>query len=87
MECKKDRSCELNLLQKELEEVLAKINSIRPIQFLTVDDDCVHNFIGLSESVEENRVYIQLGMWNDNLPAHRDNPLKDNRGNPILPTD
>lgn len=45
----------------------------------------VYNFSDVTLSEEDNRVYIDLAMWYDNLPDHKDDPLYDGRGHKILP--
>lgn len=77
---------ELKKLEIELAEVLDKINKIRPVQFHDIDcDDQLFNFIGLEVDDIENKVFVQIAMWNDNLPSHKENPLVDGRNNVILP--
>lgn len=73
-------------LKQKLIGVLSEMNDIMPVQFHDVDcDGCVFNFSGVQVSEQDNRVYVQIAMWHDNLPAHRENPLKDGYGRVILP--
>lgn len=73
-------------LKQKLIDVLTELDGIMPVQFHDIDsDDCVYNFSGVKVSEQDNRVYVQIAMWHDNLPAHRENPLKDGHGRDILP--
>lgn len=73
-------------LKQQLIEVLTEMNKIRPVQFHDIDcDNCVYNFSNVVVDETENRVYVEIAMWHDNLPAHAENPLKDGRGRAILP--
>jgi len=81
-----DEQKRLGVLKQQLIEVLTEMNKIKPVQFHDIDcDDCVYNFSNVTIDEDENRVYVEIAMWHDNLPAHKDNPLKDGRGREILP--
>lgn len=71
-------------LRAELIAVLTKMDKIMPVQFHDIDcDDCVFNFSDVTLDKINNRVYVEVAMWHDNLPAHRANPIKDGRGRVI----
>lgn len=73
-------------LKEQLIDVLTQLNAIKPVQFHDIDcDDCVFNFSDVVIDETDNRVYIEIAMWHDNLPIHEDNPLKDGHGRDILP--
>lgn len=73
-------------LKEQLIDVLTKLNAVKPVQFHDIDcDDCVFNFSDVVIDEADNRVYIEIAMWHDNLPVHAENPLKDGRGKVILP--
>lgn len=74
-------------LQEKLIQVLTEIDQIAPVQFLDWESEYVYNFLGMRVSPEDGRVYIQISGIYDNLPAHEENPLRDSRGAPMLPTD
>lgn len=81
-----DEQSQLDILKNQLIDVLHKMNKIRPVQFHDIDcDDCVYNFSDVTISEGDNRVYIEIAMWHDNLPVHAEHPLKDGRGREILP--
>lgn len=73
-------------LNEQLINVLTELDKIKPVQFLDVEcDESVYNYGGLEVSEEDNRIYIRMLMYHDNLPAHKENPILDNRGMTILP--
>lgn len=77
----------LERYRTELIDVLTKMNRIMPVQFVDTDcDNGVYNFGEVTLSPEDNRVYVELMMWNDDLPAHKDEPLYNGRGRKILPS-
>lgn len=77
---------ELDRLKTQLVSVLEQMEKIRPVQFHDIDcDDCVYNFSDVVTDAKDNRVYVEIAMWHDNLPSHANSPLNDGRGNPILP--
>lgn len=76
----------LDELKEQLFKVLGEMNEIAPVQFCCVDDESVMNFSNIVKSEEDNRVYIELSAYHDNLPVHRDNPLKNSRGEDIKPS-
>lgn len=81
-----DRKKELEVLKEELIEVLCKLDRIKPVQFHDIDcDDRVYNFSDVVIDEKDDRVYVEIAMWHDNLPIHEDNPLKDGHGRDILP--
>lgn len=81
-----DEQSQIAMLKTQLIDVLHKMNKIRPIQFHDIDcDDCVYNFSDVVIDERDGRVYIEIAMWHDNLPAHAEHPLKDGRGREILP--
>lgn len=76
----------LEELKKELIDVLTKMDQIKPVQFCDIDcDNQVFNFSGVSIDENDNRVYVNIAMWHDNLPSHEQHPLTDGRGREILP--
>lgn len=76
----------LDELKDQLIEVLTEMDKIKPVQFHDVDcDDQVFNFSNVVINESENRVYVEIAMWHDNLPVHAASPLKDGRGRDILP--
>lgn len=73
-------------LKQQLIDILTELDKIKPVQFHDVDcDDQVFNFSNVKVDETEDRVYIEIAMWHDNLPAHAEHPLKDSRGREILP--
>ena len=73
-------------LKNQLISVLEEMNKIKPVQFHDIDcDDQVFNFSDVKIDEEFDRVYVEIAMWHDNLPAHAEHPLKDGRGRDILP--
>lgn len=82
----RDKQEKLQELKWQLINVLTQMNEISPVQFHDIDcDDCVYNFSDVVLDENDKRVYIEIAMWHDNLPAHKNSPLKDSRGNEILP--
>lgn len=76
----------LEELKKQLVDVLTELDKIKPVQFLDVEcENCVYNYGGVDIHEGDNRVYVELLMFHDNLPSHKDNPLKDGRGSLMLP--
>lgn len=73
-------------LKEQLIDVLTELDKIKPVQFYDIDcDGCVFNFSNVRVDEENNRVFVEIAMWHDNLPAHAERPLKDGRGRDILP--
>lgn len=73
-------------LKEQLISVLTELNKIRPVQFVDIDcDNGVFNFSDVKVNEDDDRVYVEIAMWHDNLPAHVGHPLKDGRGRDILP--
>lgn len=73
-------------LKEQLIDVLTQLNAIKPVQFHDIDcDDCVFNFSDVVIDETDDRVYVEIAMWHDNLPVHAENPLYDSRGKVILP--
>lgn len=58
-------------------EILEKINSICPVQFLNWESEYIYNFLGLMYCPDDDRVFICVSAEYDNLPSHMRNPLKD----------
>lgn len=76
----------LEELKVELIKVLTEMDKIKPVQFHDIDcDDCVYNFSNVSVNEGDNRVYVEIAMFHDNLPSHKDSPIQDSRGRDILP--
>lgn len=76
----------LAILKEQLIDVLTEMDKIKPVQFHDIDcDDCVYNFSDVVIDDRDDRVYIEVAMWHDNLPAHKEHSLRDGRGNQILP--
>lgn len=76
----------LDELKQQLVNVLTEMDKIKPVQFHDIDcDDCVYNFSNVVIDEDDNRVYVEIAMWHDNLPSHKVNHLKDGRGKDILP--
>ncbi len=76
----------LDELKKKLIDVLTEMKEIKPVQFLDIDcDNQTFNFSGVSVDEVDNRLYIEIAMYHDNLPVHASNPIKDAAGRPILP--
>lgn len=76
----------LEELKNQLVEVLTEMDKIKPVQFCDVDcDNQVFNFSGVSIDENDGRVYVEIAMYHDNLPAHAKKPLKDGRGRDIPP--
>lgn len=81
-----DNQGKLEQLKKELINVLTEMNKIKPVQFHDIDcDDTLFNFSDVVIDEGDDRVYIEIAMWHDNLPAHAANPLRDGRGRIIRP--
>lgn len=73
-------------LKQQLIDVLTEMNKIKPVQFLDIDcDGGVYNFSDVAVNEKDDRVYVKIAMWHDNLPAHEVIPIKDSRGHVILP--
>lgn len=81
----KTRKEQLTILQDKLIAVLEEINQIRPVQFLDWESEYVYNFIRLRESVEDDRIYIDISGCYDNLPSHVKSPLCGGRNRPMPP--
>lgn len=79
------RKEQLTILQDKLIAVLEEINQIRPVQFLDWESEYVYNFLRLRESVEDDRIYIDISGCYDNLPSREKSPLCDGRNHPIPP--
>lgn len=75
---------QLAALQDKLIGVLEEINQLRPVQFLDWESEYTYNFLRLRESVEDDRIYIDISGCYDNLPAHEESPLCNRRNHPIL---
>lgn len=75
---------QLAALQDKLIGVLEEINQLRPVQFLDWESEYTYNFLRLRESVEDDRIYIDISGCYDNLPAHEESPLRNGRNHPIL---
>ena len=79
-------SNEIEYLKQQLISVLTEMNKIKPVQFHDIDcDDCVYNFSDVVIDEKDDRVYVEIAMWHDNLPAHAEHPLRDVHGKEILP--
>lgn len=73
-------------LKEQLIGILTELNNIKPVQFHDVDcDDCVFNFSDVKVDETDDRVYIEIAMYHDNLPVHAEHPLYDSKGKAILP--
>lgn len=79
------RKEQLTILQDKLIAVLEEINQIRPVQFLDWESEYVYNFLRLRESVEDDRIYIDISGCYDNLPSREKSPLCDGRNHPMPP--
>lgn len=79
------RKEQLTILQDKLIAVLEEINQIRPVQFLDWESEYVYNFLRLRESVEDDRIYIDISGRYDNLPSREKSPLCDGRNHPMPP--
>lgn len=74
-------------LTQELVDVLERLNAIKPVQFLDWESEYIYNYLGIRVSEEDGRLYVCISGVNDNLPAHRTNPLRNGRGQPYTPND
>lgn len=73
-------------LKQQLINVLTEMDKIMPVQFCDVDcDNGLFNFSDVTIDEEDNRVYVEIAMYHDNLPTHAVTPLHNARGKAILP--
>lgn len=57
--------------KKRFVDALLELDRIRPIKFCAVDDgDTVMNFKDIVESESDNKIYIEVQMYSDDLPSH-----------------
>lgn len=76
----------LDELKQQLIDVLTEMDKIKPVQFVDIDcDNQVFNFSNMVIDEEGNRVYVEIVMWHDNLPAYEEYSIKNSRGMEILP--
>lgn len=78
---------QLTILQGKLIAVLEEINQIRPVQFLDWESEYVYNFLRLRESVEGDRIYIDISGRYYNLPSREKSPLCNRRNCSMLSLD
>jgi len=77
----------LAALKQKLIGVLEEIDKVAPVQFLDWESEYVYNFLDVAEDPGDGRVYIRISGVYDNLPAHRASPLRNSRGDLLLPED
>lgn len=70
---------ELEQATADLVAALERLNAIKPIQFMDYESEYVYNYLGTRINEEDGRVYIWVSGVYDNLPSHRDNPLRNGR--------
>lgn len=80
-----DADCVTKEYTKELVHILEKLDRVAPVQFLDEDSESVLNYIGVRLDELDGSVYVRLSRYYDNLPAHRENPLKNSQGQIIPP--
>ena len=70
------KEVQINELRKELVDLLTRIDAVAPIVFEDKDCDCgsCYNFCNLTYDSETDEACIELTMWTDSLPAHKEKP-------------